>query len=194
MESKAHPPDTCVLSSLKQLRALSHPLRQRMLGSFARKSSTPMQVAAELGENAGRLYHHVAILAAAGLIRLVETRPKRGTTEHYYEAVAARFAVAAGLLDARRTKKSPVESLFERAFDAALSEIRSAPARDAASGPHVLVHGRVGGTPRQMARLRARLEALLREYQGPAQPGQPTTGFLAALYPLPPRRGKAAHR
>jgi hypothetical protein len=32
------------------------------------------------------LYHHVAALERAGLVRLKETRPNRGTTEKWYEA------------------------------------------------------------------------------------------------------------
>ena len=37
------------------------------------------------------MYHHFEVLERVGLIRLVETKPKRGTVERYYRAVAGEF-------------------------------------------------------------------------------------------------------
>ena len=71
--------------------ALSHPLRLRLLQLFAERPRTTMQAAEELGETPTKLYHHVAALEKAGLVRVCETRRKRGTTEKYFEAVAHRF-------------------------------------------------------------------------------------------------------
>ena len=78
------------------------------------------QVADELGEKPTRLYHHVSVLERAGLIRLVETRPKRGTTEKYFAAVAERFEIdprAFSGEDGKMTMGHPsvavLESLFE---------------------------------------------------------------------------------
>lgn len=71
---------------LDQVRALAHPLRLRLLELFAQEPRTAKQAAEVLGEPPTRLYHHVAALERAGLIRLKETRQNRGTTEKYYEA------------------------------------------------------------------------------------------------------------
>ena len=79
----AYVPDT-----LAQVRALSHPLRLRLLELFAERPRTTMQAAEALNETPTRLYHHVAALERAGLVRLRETRPNRGTIEKYFEAVA----------------------------------------------------------------------------------------------------------
>src|ERR1051326_7711550 len=73
-------------TGLDQVRALAHPLRLRLLELFARQPRTAKQAAEVLGEPPTRLYHHVAALERAGLIRLKETRQNRGTTEKYYEA------------------------------------------------------------------------------------------------------------
>jgi DNA-binding transcriptional ArsR family regulator len=54
---------------------------------FAEQPRTTKQVAELLGEPPTRLYHHVAALDRAGLLRLTETRKKRGTVERWYEAV-----------------------------------------------------------------------------------------------------------
>jgi DNA-binding transcriptional ArsR family regulator len=74
-------------TELRQLRVLADPLRVRILRALAHEPRTTAQVAELLGENDTRLYHHVRALERVNLIRLVETRPKRGTTEKYYQAV-----------------------------------------------------------------------------------------------------------
>src|SRR5436190_12423163 len=73
---------------LAQMRALAHPLRLRIMELFAERPRTTKQVAELLGQPPTRLYHHVAALDRAGLLRLTETRKKRGTIERWYEAVA----------------------------------------------------------------------------------------------------------
>ena len=85
--------DTLSINSIEQLKAIADPLRQQLLEQFAIKPATTMQVAVTLGYQPTRLYHHVAKLENAGLIRLVETRPVRGTTEKYYSAVATRIRI-----------------------------------------------------------------------------------------------------
>ncbi len=85
--------DTLSINSIEQLKAIADPLRQQLLEQFAIKPATTMQVAVTLGYQPTRLYHHVAKLENAGPIRLVETRPVRGTTEKYYSAVATRIRI-----------------------------------------------------------------------------------------------------
>lgn len=70
-----------------EIRALAHPLRLRLMELFAETPRTTKQVADLLGEPPTRLYHHVAALERAGLLRLKETRRNRGTTEKWYEAI-----------------------------------------------------------------------------------------------------------
>jgi DNA-binding transcriptional ArsR family regulator len=71
-----------------EIRALAHPLRLRLMELFAETPRTTKQIADLLGEPPTRLYHHVAALERAGLVRLKETRQNRGTTEKWYEATA----------------------------------------------------------------------------------------------------------
>ena len=79
------------LDDLEQLKALSDPLRLRILEALCGPPRTTKQVADQLGEKPTRLYHHVDALESAGLIQLVHTRPKRGTLEKYFQAVARQF-------------------------------------------------------------------------------------------------------
>src|SRR6185503_9614296 len=74
--------------NVSDLRALAHPLRLRIMELFAESPKTTKRVAELLGEPPTRLYHHVAALERAGLIRLKETRKNRGTVEKWYQAIS----------------------------------------------------------------------------------------------------------
>jgi DNA-binding transcriptional ArsR family regulator len=71
-------------TALTQVRALAHPLRLRLIELFAAGPLTAKQAAQKLGQPPTRLYHHVATLARAGLLRLARTRAVRGATEKYF--------------------------------------------------------------------------------------------------------------
>jgi DNA-binding transcriptional ArsR family regulator len=114
-----------VPDTLTQVRALSHPLRLRLLELFAERPRTTMQAAEALDEAPTRLYHHVATLERAGLVRLRETRPNRGTIEKYFEAVA-REATDANLTSALLANKRGRRGLSAAAvllFDQARNEL-----------------------------------------------------------------------
>lgn len=89
--------DVYTISSLEQIKVVADPLRVRILETLCLEPRTTKQVAEILGEKPTRLYHHVDALAEVGLIRLVDTRPVRGTTEKYYQAVARSFRTDPGL-------------------------------------------------------------------------------------------------
>jgi DNA-binding transcriptional ArsR family regulator len=91
------PADSYTISSLEQIKVIADPLRVRILETICLEPRTTKQVAEILGEKPTRLYHHVDALAEVGLIRLVDTRPVRGTTEKYYQAVARSFRTDPGL-------------------------------------------------------------------------------------------------
>ena len=71
------------IRSLKQVKALAHPLRLRILEELAVAARTPKQVAEILGRKPTGLYHHVRVLEEARLVRQTEARRKRGTVEKY---------------------------------------------------------------------------------------------------------------
>jgi DNA-binding transcriptional ArsR family regulator len=72
---------------------LADPLKLRILAEFVAEPRTTMQVAERLGEPAPKLYRHVDALVRAGMLKRMGERKKRGTTERYLQAVAARFEV-----------------------------------------------------------------------------------------------------
>ena len=86
------------VTDLAQIRALADPLRLRILRALSGVPCTTKQVAIVLGEKPTKLYHHVEALERVGLIHQTETRRNRGTTEKYFQAVAAQFQVASSVL------------------------------------------------------------------------------------------------
>src|SRR3954469_11178332 len=69
------------------LKAISHPLRHRLLGMLDGRVASPNELARELGLPLGRVSYHIRRLHALGAIELVNTEPRRGALEHYYRAV-----------------------------------------------------------------------------------------------------------
>jgi DNA-binding transcriptional ArsR family regulator len=67
-------------------KALSHPLRQRLLMAYTGRVLSPSQVAAELGASLGDVSYHTKQLLAHGCIELVEAVRGRGGVKHYYRA------------------------------------------------------------------------------------------------------------
>ena len=126
LQNAALPRGTQTLADFQQVRALAHPLRLRILGLLVREPRTTKQVADLLGENHTKLYHHVQELERAKVIRLTETRQKRGTVEKYYQATAMLFRAAPSLLSPARTaveKPSDVEAMLNALLEAARADV-----------------------------------------------------------------------
>lgn len=109
----------------QQLRALAHPLRLRLLEAFALGRRTTMQVAAQMGEPPTRLYHHVNALERAGILKLVETRQVRGTTEKYFELASKRIGTMRGEHVTDRSRAS-IGAIASAVFDEARGDLLAA--------------------------------------------------------------------
>ena len=81
------------IEDANQLKALAHPLRMQVYEFLIDRAATAKQVAEAFDSKPTRFYHHFALLERASLIRLVETRRKRGTTEKYYRAISATLSL-----------------------------------------------------------------------------------------------------
>lgn len=67
------------------LRAISHPIRIRLLAMLDEEPASPVILANKLGQPLGTIAYHVRTLYDLGLLKLVSTRQRRGATEHYYQ-------------------------------------------------------------------------------------------------------------
>jgi DNA-binding transcriptional ArsR family regulator len=63
---------------------VAHPLRCRLVVIFADRVASPTEAAQELDLPVGDVSYHVRTLKEAGVIELVDERPVRGSTEHFY--------------------------------------------------------------------------------------------------------------
>jgi DNA-binding transcriptional ArsR family regulator len=70
------------------VKALSHPLRMKLLMMLNQMVASPIELARELDESLGTVSYHIRSLADLGCIELVRTEPRRGAVEHYYRAIA----------------------------------------------------------------------------------------------------------
>ncbi len=70
------------------VRAISHPLRIRLLAMLDEEPASPVVLAGKLGASLGTVSYHVRTLYELGLLELVSTRQRRGATEHIYRARA----------------------------------------------------------------------------------------------------------
>jgi DNA-binding transcriptional ArsR family regulator len=73
------------------VKALSHPLRMRILSRLNEKVSSPNELAKEFDESLPLVSYHVRILRELECIELVRTTPRRGAIEHHYRALTRPF-------------------------------------------------------------------------------------------------------
>ena len=70
-------------------KALSHPLRQRILQRLNEAGvRSPNELSQELGDPLGNVSYHVRILRELDCVELVRTEQRRGALEHYYRPTA----------------------------------------------------------------------------------------------------------
>jgi DNA-binding transcriptional ArsR family regulator len=76
------------LGDPRYVKALSHPLRVRILAILEERTASPVQLADLLDASLGVVSYHVRTLERFGLVKLVRTNPVRGAVEHHYRARA----------------------------------------------------------------------------------------------------------
>lgn len=179
------------LKSLEQIRVIAHPMRMQLLEAFSHEAMTTKQVAEQIGEPPTRLYHHVNALKTAGLIKLVKTRKKRGTTEKYYRTVADEFIVDSRLFEVKPGAKADLNRMqamtlgvFENAMvemQQSLSESINEPKRE--KGQFILSNTHIHATPARIIKLSKEINKLISTYgKKKSKTGHAEYGATLALY------------
>jgi DNA-binding transcriptional ArsR family regulator len=88
----AKPPDGLVDPRLAK--ALSHPMRARILTILNERVASPNEIAEMIDERLPNVSYHVRALLELGCIELVSTAQRRGAIEHYYRALTRPFFTA----------------------------------------------------------------------------------------------------
>ena len=156
-------PDTFLVETPEQLKALAEPLRQSLLEQFC-TPATIKQAAAKLGVPVTRLYHHVDQLLAAGLIRVAREEKRRAVSERFFQAVARRFAVSPSAFGGDGSRADE-RGRIARAY---LEELLAG--GDAGEGAFRLLRTRARLTDEGRARLESEIARLLRELSDPEAP------------------------
>ena len=149
----------------EQLKALAHPLRNRIIFALGAEGATVSQLAKSLSTNKGNVAHHLAVLELAGLVRRGERRQVRGGTEQYFVRVARRLRTPGG------SRAGHTAALLQAVAD----EIDGSPT-DA-----LLNLRRIRLTRQQAAALAAHLERLVDELPE-AGPRDATHGVLVSVF------------
>ena len=185
-----------LISDVETLRALSDPLRLRMLEIMtagADETFTVKRLAADLGTSQTKLYHHVNTLLERGLVTVAGQRVVSGIIETSYRVGQRNLRLDRALLAA---DAPAMHEALATIFDGARDDIerglragRISTAEDADPAMKLLLaRGLVRLAPDRAAELRDRLVALFDEYGGsqadPSDPSLPAYGLVLSLYVL----------
>jgi DNA-binding transcriptional ArsR family regulator len=72
-------------------KALSHPMRARILTILNERVASPNEISELIDERLPNVSYHVRVLLDLGCVELVSTAQRRGAIEHYYRAVVRPF-------------------------------------------------------------------------------------------------------
>ncbi len=109
------------------VRALSHPVRVRILEILSERVASPNDLSEELGVELSHVAYHTRTLGRCGCLELVDTAQRRGATEHFYRA-AARTGLSWIPLDLDERGWDEVSSILEQTQE----RVRAAQRRSAA--------------------------------------------------------------
>jgi DNA-binding transcriptional ArsR family regulator len=197
-----------LVSDVETLKALSDPLRLRMLETMVARPDTAWSVkelATALDVPQTRLYHHVELLLERDLIGLASQRVVSGIIESRYRIRALSFRLDRRFLSNDPSLHEAGRELLHTVFDSARDEVAAAlhawlvahPDADPAADPDaidqpdrpLLTRGLAVLPPARAAEFRRRLVALMNEYETDRDaPDAVPFGFLFALYEAPPAR------
>src|SRR2546427_6820303 len=134
--------DQVVITAPEQLRAIANPLRDTILDLLLERAATVTELATAMKRPKSTVAHHVNVLVAAAMLRVVRTRRVRAIDERYYGRTARVFYV--GVVN--RPGEDPT-TVHANALSVAATE--SGPAHEADRLSSILRHARV---PRELAR------------------------------------------
>src|ERR1700694_4433705 len=79
------------ITTFEQFKAISEPVRSRILGIIQNQPATAKQISDRLGATPGAIGHHLHVLEEAGLAQIVARRLMRGIVANYYTRTARIF-------------------------------------------------------------------------------------------------------
>jgi DNA-binding transcriptional ArsR family regulator len=179
MSSNADVPDYELTEELEvstpaQLRAMADPLRGTILDLLLERAATVSELASAVRRPKSTVAHHVNVLVAAGMLKVVRTRRVRAIDERYYGRTSRLFRV--GIVNQPGDTPTVVG-----ANDLSVAAAEAAAAHQADDLRSILRHVRV---PEAHAiEFWARVLVLAQEFAKLPRSGDTVYGFAAGLYP-----------
>jgi len=166
--------DRIALRRPAQVKALSHPLRNTILGLLHERAATVTELAAAVARPKSTVAHHVKVLGKAGLVQVVRTRRVRAIEERFYGRTARMFYV-----DIERRQEDDEFPLDFNDFEVAAAE--SGPAYRDGKLWGFIRHARI--SERQASRFWERMAELVAEFEQLPRSGETMYGFAVGIYP-----------
>ena len=179
MDDNKQPPDyeladRIALTEPAQVRAISHPLRNVILGLLHERAATVTELAVALDRPKSTVAHHVKVLAEAGLIRVVRTRRVRAIEERFYGRTARMFFVG--------VERGPGGEEMPRDFnDFEVAAHESVAAFRDGKLWGFIRHARI--TEPQASEFWQRMSELVDEFDRLPRSGDTVYGFAVGVYP-----------
>jgi DNA-binding transcriptional ArsR family regulator len=183
MAGRQSPPDydladRIALTQPSQVKAISHPLRNTILGLLHERAATVSELAVALERPKSTVAHHVKVLTEAGLLRVVRTRRVRAIEERYYGRTARMFFVAV-------ERSADGEELPRDFNDFEVAAGESAAAfRDGRLWGFIR-HARI--SEEQASQFWERMAELVTEFDHLPRSGETMYGFAVGIYPTDQR-------
>jgi DNA-binding transcriptional ArsR family regulator len=179
MADKRIPPDyelddRVALTDPSQVKALSHPLRNTILGLLHERAATVTELATAVERPKSTVAHHVKVLTDAGLLQVVRTRRVRAIEERFYGRTARMFYVALG-----RTADGEDMPRDFNDFEVAAQE--SAQAFQDGKLWGFIRHARIDEA--QASAFWERMAELVTEFDKLPRSGETMYGFAVGVYP-----------
>ena len=166
--------DRIALTEPAQVKALSHPTRNTILGLLHERAATVTELAAAVERPKSTVAHHVKVLADAGLLQVVRTRRVRAIEERFYGRTARLFHVA--------VERSPDADELPRDFnDFEVAAQESARAFRDGKLWGFIRHARI--TEAQASEFWERMAELVTEFDRLPRAGGTMYGFAVGVYP-----------
>jgi DNA-binding transcriptional ArsR family regulator len=163
--------DLRIITSTAELKAVFHPLRDRLLDLVLERAATVAELAEAVGRPKSSVAYHVNVLVDVGMLKVVRTRRVRAIDERFYGRTARIFYVG-------RIQPEQLSAIPNLLVDAAAGSV---PAHEADRLRAIVRQARISRA--DATRFWDRLFALTREFSALPRSGEETFRFVAALYP-----------
>ncbi len=174
-------PPSVEIKTLAQQRAVSDPIRSRILGVLQNVPATAKQLAERLSSTPGAIGHHLKLLERHGLVQIVARRQMRGIVANYY-ARTGRILNFNAPMQASDLDQANILTTARNE----LAEMMAEPRPWAEDEVHVMAYPHIQLSARKATALGRRLDRLITDLIAtPNEPGEPLYGIAIGMFRAP---------